>query len=118
MAARDQVLPDRSLLLRTLAPIVGPISPDAVVRDVTASHVWGVDLYPAGSRATRTRSHVSVPRGVRTGGMPVAARHDPVPAADRTVVGRADHRTCAHRRRGRTRAHERNPPRLLDHRSD
>ncbi|OOC52862.1 MULTISPECIES: hypothetical protein [Nocardiopsis] len=86
MTVREQALPDRSLLLRTLAPVVGPISPDAVVCDVTASYVWGVDLYPAGTRATRTRPHVSVPRGVRTSGAPVVTHRDPVPAADRTEV--------------------------------
>ncbi|ADH65986.1 Uncharacterised protein [Nocardiopsis dassonvillei] len=86
MTVREHTLPDRSLLLRTLAPIVGPISPDAVVCDITASYVWGVDLHPAGTRATRTRPHVAVPRGVRTSGMPVVAHREHVPAADRDVV--------------------------------
>ncbi|MFD6949244.1 MULTISPECIES: hypothetical protein [unclassified Nocardiopsis] len=86
MTVRDQALPDRSLLLRTFAPIVGPLSPDSVTCDVTAAYVWGVDLYPPGTRATRTRPHVSVPRGVRTSGVPVVAHREPVPAADRTAV--------------------------------
>ncbi|WP_047871520.1 hypothetical protein [Nocardiopsis sp. RV163] len=86
MTIRDHTLPERSLLLRTLAPIVGTISPDAVVCDVTASYVWGVDLHPAGTRPTRTRPHVAVPRGVRTSGVPVVAHREHVPAADRDVV--------------------------------
>jgi hypothetical protein len=86
MTVREEVLPDRSLLLRALAPVVGPISPDAVVCDVTASYVWGVDLHPTGVRATRTRPHVAVPRGVRTSGTPVIAHREHVPAADRVVV--------------------------------
>lgn len=86
MTVSEETLPDRSLLLRALAPVVGLISSDAVACDVTASYVWGVDLYPVGTRATRTRPHVCVPRGVRTSGMPVIVHHQPVPAADRTVV--------------------------------
>ncbi len=86
MTVREHTLPDRSLLLRTLAPVVGPLSPDAVVCDITASYVWGVDLHAAGVRATRTRPHVAVPRGVRTSGMPVVAHREHVPAADRDVV--------------------------------
>lgn len=86
MTVREETLPDRSLLLRTLAPIVGPISSDAVVCDVTASYVWGVDLHPAGTRATRTRPHVAVPQGVCTRDMPVIAHRERVPEADRVEV--------------------------------
>ncbi|WP_017569986.1 hypothetical protein [Nocardiopsis halotolerans] len=86
MTVREETLPDRSLLLRTLLPIVGPLSSEAVVCDVTASYVWGVDLHPAGTRATRTRPHVAVPRGVRTSGVPVVTHHEPVPTGDRTEV--------------------------------
>ncbi|WP_160050303.1 type IV toxin-antitoxin system AbiEi family antitoxin [Nocardiopsis sp. FR4] len=86
MTVCAEPLPDRSLLLRTLVPIVGPLSPDAVVCDLTAAYLWGVDLYPAGTRATRVRAHVALPRGVRTSGVPVIAHRSPMPAADRTVV--------------------------------
>lgn len=86
MTVREETLPDRSLLLRTLAPILGLISADALACDVTAAYVWGLDLHPVGTRVTRTRLHVSVPRGLRTSGMPVVAHREPVPAADRTLA--------------------------------
>ncbi|MEU0241211.1 hypothetical protein ABZ234_26315 [Nocardiopsis sp. NPDC006198] len=68
MTLRGVALPDRSLLLRTLAPVLDTVSATAVAADVTAAYVWGVDLYPRGARPTRTRLHVSVPPRVSTAG--------------------------------------------------
>lgn len=86
MTVREATLPDRSLLLRTLLPILGLISATAVADDVTAAYVWGVDLYPHGTRPTRTRLHVSVPPGVSTAGAPVVAHREPLSPGDRTAV--------------------------------
>ncbi|MES0833186.1 hypothetical protein [Nocardiopsis tropica] len=86
MTLRGVALPDRSLLLRTLAPVLDTVSATAVAADVTAAYVWGVDLYPRGARPTRTRLHVSVPPGVSTAGAPVVAHREVLPPADTTVV--------------------------------
>ncbi|MEE2035840.1 hypothetical protein Q8791_01210 [Nocardiopsis sp. CT-R113] len=86
MTVREIVLPDRSLLLRTLVPVLGLLSTTAVAGDITAAYVWGVDLYPYGVRPTRTRLHVSVPPGVSTVGAPVVAHRETLSPTDRTVV--------------------------------
>ncbi|MFD6095604.1 hypothetical protein ACFVWN_08610 [Nocardiopsis flavescens] len=79
-------LPDRDLLLRTLRPIVPVLSPDAVVRDVTAAYLWGVDLVSPGERITRLPPRVALPAGRALRGMPVAVRRECVPSADRVAV--------------------------------
>ncbi|WP_121187004.1 hypothetical protein [Nocardiopsis sp. Huas11] len=87
MTVSDDALPDRSLLLRTLVPVLGLLCPDAVACDITAAYVWGVDAYPHGTRVTRTRLHVAVPRGVRrVATQAVVAHHEPVPPHERVEV--------------------------------
>ncbi|MFL1432015.1 MULTISPECIES: hypothetical protein [unclassified Nocardiopsis] len=78
--------PDRELLLRTLRPIVPVLSPDAVVCDLTAAYLWGVDLTAPGERITRLPPRVAVPPGTPLRGLPVRARREVVPPADRVVV--------------------------------
>ncbi|MEV2277963.1 hypothetical protein AB0I72_20490 [Nocardiopsis sp. NPDC049922] len=87
MTQRDEPLPDRSLLLRTLRSVLALISADAVACDVTAAYVWGVDLLPSGARVTRSRLHVAVPRGVAgVGRQAVIPHREPLPASDRDLV--------------------------------
>ena len=87
MTVSEDTLPDRSLLLRTLVPVLGLLSADAVACDITAAYVWGVDAYPHSTRVTRTRLHVAVPRGVRrVGTQAVVAHHEPVPPRERVEV--------------------------------
>jgi hypothetical protein len=87
MTVSEDTLPDRSLLLRTLVPVLGLLSADAVACDITAAYVWGVDAYPRGTRVTRTRLHVAVPKGVRrVSTQAVVAHHEPVPPHERVEV--------------------------------
>ncbi|CAL9421655.1 hypothetical protein SUDANB121_01881 [Nocardiopsis dassonvillei] len=79
-------LPDRELLLRTLRPIVPVLPPDAVVRDLTAAYLWGVDLTAPEERITRLPPRVALPPGTPLRGMPVAVRREVVPSADRVAV--------------------------------
>ncbi|WP_116244279.1 hypothetical protein [Nocardiopsis sp. FIRDI 009] len=87
MTDSDDPVPDRPLLLRTLRPVLALISADAVTCDVTAAYVWGINAYPRGTRVTRTRLHVAVPKGVHgVCHQAVTAHRERVPEADRTVV--------------------------------
>ncbi|WP_017599706.1 hypothetical protein [Nocardiopsis lucentensis] len=87
MTDSDDPVPDRSLLLRTLRPVLALISADAVTCDVTAAYVWGINAYPWGTRVTRTRLHVAVPTGVRgVCRQAVTAHRERIPDADRTLV--------------------------------
>ncbi|MEU0491748.1 hypothetical protein ABZ249_21140 [Nocardiopsis sp. NPDC006139] len=85
-APAHEPLPDRGLLLRTLRPIVPVLSPHAVVRDLTAAYLWGVDLTGPEEHITRSPPRVALPPGTPLRGLPVAVRREVVPAADRVVV--------------------------------
>lgn len=78
--------PDRELLLQTLRPIVPVLSPDAVVCDLTAAYLWGVDLTDPDERITRRPPRVALPPGTALRGLPVAVRREVVPPADRVVL--------------------------------
>ncbi|WP_306369195.1 endonuclease domain-containing protein [Nocardiopsis sp. CC223A] len=79
-------LPDREPLLRTLRPIVPVLSPDAVVRGLTAAYLWGVDLTAPEERIIRLPPRVALPPGTPLRGLPVAVRREVVPPVDRVAV--------------------------------
>ncbi|MDT0327598.1 hypothetical protein [Nocardiopsis lambiniae] len=83
MTPRDPLISERSLLVRTLRPIVPGPSPDAVVRDVTAVYPWGADLTDPDVRITRMAPRVALPPGTPLRGLPVLARRKAVPHRDR-----------------------------------
>ena len=66
--------PDRELLSGVLRPVLAELSGDAFAFGRTAAYLWGVGLYPRGTRVTRTRLHVAVPAGVEK-----VSRHSVIP---------------------------------------